>query len=103
MYGGRPPPSVDVALKNDSRRVVMKRLAAVAATSVALLVPAIASAVPTDFRAPSPKPEPIVAAPPSDDGFDWGAAGVGAGAVGGLVLVAGSFAGAYRVRTRVAR
>jgi hypothetical protein len=84
----------------------MKRLAAVAATSIALLVPAIASAVPADFRTPTPtpKPAPSVAATPSDDGFDWGAAGVGAGAVGGLLFIAaGSFAGAYRVRTRVAR
>jgi hypothetical protein len=82
----------------------MKRLAAVATTSIALLVPAIASAVPADFRTPTPKPASIVAATPSDDGFDWGAAGVGAGAVGGLFLVAaGSFAGAYRLRTRMAR
>ena len=82
----------------------MKRLAAVLATGIALLVPAIAPAVPADYRAPSPKAEPIVATSPSHDGFDWGAAGVGAAAVGGLVLVAaGSFAGAYRVRTRVAR
>ena len=82
----------------------MKRLAAVGAASIALLVPAIASAVPADFRSPTVKPAPIVAAAPSDDGFDWGAAGVGAGAVGGLFLIsAGSFAGAYRVRTRLAR
>ena len=82
----------------------MKRLAAVGSASIALLVPSIASAVPADFRSPAVKPAPIVAAAPSDDGFDWGAAGVGAGAVGGLFLIAaGSFAGAYRVRTRVAR
>jgi hypothetical protein len=82
----------------------MKRLGAVLATSIALLVPAIAPAVPADYRAQSPKAEPIVAAPPSHDGFDWGAAAVGAAAFGGLVLVAaGSFAGAHRVRTRVAR
>jgi hypothetical protein len=82
----------------------MKRLAAVTATSAALLVPAVASAIPADYRAVSLKPEPIVVATASDDGFDWGAAGVGAGAVAGLALVAaGSFAGAHRVRTRVAR
>jgi hypothetical protein len=80
------------------------RLAAVFTASIALLVPRIASAAPADFRAPSVKPEPVVAVAPSNDGFDWGAAGVGAGAVGGLALVAaGSFAGAYRIRTRVAR
>ena len=82
----------------------MKRLAAVAAASLALLVPTVASAIPADFRAPTATSEPIVVASPTDDGFDWGAAGVGAGAVGGLALIAiGTFAGAYRVRTRVAR
>jgi hypothetical protein len=84
----------------------MKRLAAVGTATIALLVPAIASARPADFRTPNvkPAPAPVVAVAPSDDGFDWGAAGVGAGAVGGLVLVAaGGFAGSYRVRTRLAR
>jgi hypothetical protein len=82
----------------------MKRLAAVTATSAALLVPAAASAIPADYLAVDLKPEPIVVATPSHDGFDWGAAGVGAGAVAGLALVAaGSFAGAHRVRTRIAR
>jgi hypothetical protein len=39
-----------------------------------------------------------------DDGFDWGSAGIGAGAVGGLVLIAvGGFGAAYRTRMRVAR
>jgi len=37
----------------------------------------------------------------SESGFDWGAAGVGAGAAGGLVLIAaGGFGVAYRARTR---
>jgi hypothetical protein len=51
-----------------------------------------------------PPPAPRTTAPTvqhSDSGFDWGSAGVGAGAAGGLVLIAaGGFAGAYRFRTR---
>jgi hypothetical protein len=46
----------------------------------------------------------VVTVESSDSGFDWGAAGVGAGAAGGLVLIAaGGFGAAYRVRTRLAR
>lgn len=40
----------------------------------------------------------------TDDGFDWGSAGIGAAAVGGLILIAvGGFGAAYRTRLRVAR
>jgi hypothetical protein len=40
----------------------------------------------------------------TDDGFDWGSAGIGAAAVGGLILIAvGGFGAAYRTRMRVAR
>jgi hypothetical protein len=40
----------------------------------------------------------------TDDGFDWGSAGIGAAAVGGLILIAvGGFGAAYRMRLRVAR
>ena len=83
----------------------MKILAATAATA-ALLVPASAQARPADFRAPvsNPTPAPVVVTASPDAGFDWGAAGVGAGATGGLILIAaGGFAAAYRVRARVAR
>jgi hypothetical protein len=40
----------------------------------------------------------------ADDGFDWGSAGVGAAATGGLVLIAiGGFGAAHRARIRLAR
>jgi hypothetical protein len=84
----------------------MKRLVSIAA-SAALLVPAAtASARPADSRAPvtTSTPAPVVVRESSDAGFDWGDAGIGAGATGGLVLIAaGAFAASYRVRTRVAR
>ena len=85
----------------------MKLIAATAA-STALLLPAVASARPADLRGPAPaapKPAPvIVAGPSSDSGFDWRDAGVGAGAAGGLVIIAaGGFAAAYRFRARLAR
>jgi hypothetical protein len=50
-------------------------------------------------------PEPIARiAPVSDDGFDWGSAGIGAGAAGALTLVAlGAFGLAGNRRVRVAR
>jgi len=83
----------------------MKILAATAA-SAALLVPAAAHARPADVPAPvsNPTPAPVIVTAAPDSGFDWGAAGVGAGATGGLVLIAaGGFAAAYRVRARVAR
>jgi hypothetical protein len=83
----------------------MKRLIATAA-SAALLLPAAASARPADFHAPATTSTPaqVAAGAPSGDGFDWGDAGVGAGATGGLVLIAvGAFAASYRVRARVAR
>jgi hypothetical protein len=84
----------------------MKRLVAGVA-SAALLVPAAASARPADVvpatALPAPPP-PAVTVESSDSGFDWSAAGVGAGAAGGLVLIAaGGFGAAYRVRTRLAR
>jgi hypothetical protein len=70
--------------------------------SAALLVPAGASARPADVVPQTAHPAPpAVIVQHSDSGFDWGAAGVGAGAAGGLVLIAaGGFAGAYRLRTR---
>lgn len=79
----------------------MKILAATAA-SAALLVPAGAQARPADVPAPVPNhtAAPVVVTAAPDAGFDWGAAG----ATGGLVLIAaGGFAAAYRVRARVAR
>jgi hypothetical protein len=84
----------------------MKILAATAA-SAALLVPASAQARPADVPAlpvSNPTPAPVVVTAAPDGGFDWGAAGVGAGVTGGLVLIAaGGFAASYRVRARIAR
>jgi hypothetical protein len=40
----------------------------------------------------------------TDDGFDWGSAGIGAAAAGALMLLAaGGFGAAHRTRIRVAR
>ena len=81
----------------------MKVIAAGVA-SAALLVPTAASARVADVVPPTARPAPVATVEHSDSGFDWGAAGVGAGAAGGLVLIAaGGFAGAYRFRTRLAR
>jgi hypothetical protein len=78
----------------------MKRLITTAAAA-ALLVPAGAAARPADLHTPATKTAPVVVSAPSHDGFDWGAAGVGAAAVGGLALIAaGGFGAAYRVRMR---
>jgi hypothetical protein len=81
----------------------MKLLAAGVA-SAALLFPASASARPADLVPAAAHPAPVVTVAPSDSGFDWIAAGVGAGATGGLVLIAaGGFVTAHRARTRLAR
>ena len=73
-------------------------------TSAALLVPAVASARPADAVPPTARSAPAVTVEPSGSGFDWGSAAVGAGAAGGLVLIAaGGFAGAYRFRINAAR
>jgi hypothetical protein len=80
------------------------KLLATGIASVALLVPAGASARPADLVPATARPAPVVAAAPSDSGFDWAAAGVGAGATGGLALIAaGGFVAAHRVRIRLAR
>jgi hypothetical protein len=81
----------------------MKLLAAGIA-SAALLVPAGASARPADLVPAPARPAAVVAVAPSDSGFDWIAAGAGAGATGGLVLIAaGGFLAAQRVRIRLPR
>jgi hypothetical protein len=47
-------------------------------------------------------PSPVIVRT-ADEGFDWGSAGIGAAATGGLVLVAvGGLAAAHRARTRLA-
>jgi hypothetical protein len=83
--------------------VVMKLLVT-GVVSAALLVPAGAAARPADVVPATAKPAPVVTVESSGSGFDWGSAGVGAGASTGLMLIAaGSFAGASRFRSRLAR
>jgi hypothetical protein len=83
--------------------VVMKLLA-IGVASAALLVPTGAAARPADVVPATAKRAPVVTVESSGSGFDWGAAAVGAGASSGLMLIAaGSFAAASRVRSRLAR
>jgi hypothetical protein len=42
--------------------------------------------------------DPAAGAPSSRDGFDWGSAGLGAGAVGGLIALAGGLGLVRRAR-----
>jgi hypothetical protein len=85
------------------------RTAAATLAAFALAAPA-AVAMPIDgppTRPPTTEPDrsapPPVTTRASDESFDWGAAGIGAAATGGLVLVAaGGFAAAHRARTRLA-
>jgi hypothetical protein len=71
-------------------------LAAPAATAGPIIEPPIKQ--PTE---PTPaRPAPVRA---TDESFDWGSAGIGAGATGGLILVAAAgLAAAHRARTRLA-
>jgi hypothetical protein len=69
-------------------------------------VAALALAAPAATARPilDPPTQRDVAAPPvivqADDSFDWGSAGIGAAATGGLVLVA---LGGFAARVRLAR
>jgi hypothetical protein len=57
----------------------------------------------TDTVAPA-TPSTAARLQSTDTGFDWGSAGIGAAATGGLILVAvGGLGVAYRARIRVAR
>jgi hypothetical protein len=83
--------------------VVMKLLVT-GVVGAALLVPAGAAARPADVVPATAQPARVVTVESSGSDFDWGAAGVGAGATGGLMLIAvGGFAAAGRVRVRLAR
>jgi hypothetical protein len=89
------------------RRSRSARVAATVLGVAALAAPA-ASASPiidpgTSQPAAAPS-SPRVVVRSVDSGFDWGSAGVGAGATAGLVLVsAGAFGASYRGRIRLAR
>jgi hypothetical protein len=85
------------------------RRARVAATSLciaALAAPAASARPAVDPPAAdhAAQRSPVVVTARSDNGFDWGSAGIGAAAGAGLVLVGvGSFAASYRGRVRLAR
>jgi hypothetical protein len=88
----------------------LTRLAAVTLAALALAAPAATAQPITDpptRAATEPAPPPLDATPrvanPSDGGFDWASAGVGAGAATGFILIAvGAFGVAYRARIRLA-
>lgn len=81
-----------------------RRIAAATLALLALAAPAATARPIMDgpINAPAePAPAPPVRA--TDESFDWGSAGIGAAAAGGLVLVAaGGFTAAHRARTRLA-
>jgi hypothetical protein len=80
-------------------------LAAPAASARPIIDPPTTSPTELDLSAydATPNPPPVTMRA-TDDGFDWGSAGVGAAAAGGLVLIAvAGFTGAHRARIRVAR
>ena len=87
-----------------SDRAVASRGMSHRRTTAAATILALAFAAPPAMARIDPPIQRDVAAPPraivqADDGFDWGAAGIGAAATGGLVL---AFAGARRGRARLA-
>jgi hypothetical protein len=80
------------------------------ALAAAAALAALALAAPPAVARPilDPPTQRDLSAPPpvqaADESFDWGSAGIGAAATGGLVLVAaGGFAAAQRARVRPAR
>ena len=92
------------------RRLRRTRIAATSLAIAALAAPAANARVALDppaghqVAASAPQRPALAATSASDDGFDWGSAGIGAAAGAGLVLVgAGSFAATYRGRVRLAR
>ena len=92
------------------QRLRRTRIATTSLAIAALAAPAANARValdpPADHQgaASAPQRSALVVSSASDDGFDWGSAGIGAAAGAGLVLVgAGSFAATYRGRVRLAR
>src|SRR5205809_1035780 len=81
----------------------MRSITLIATTTAFALAAPSAMALPVIDPPATAAPAPVIVRA-TDDGFDWGAAGVGAAATGGLVLVAvGGFGAAHRGRVRVAR
>ena len=70
-----------------------------AALAITMLAAPAALARPIDSydAMPAPTAAPPASAEPIDDGFDWGAAGIGAGVAVGIVALT---AGGIRIRPR---
>jgi hypothetical protein len=90
---------------NERRRRTSARRATAAVTALLLVAPAAAAAQPTDAAnlpdppASSPGPAMTPAEVSQPDGFDWGDAAIGAGAVTGAMAVGlGCAVGARRLR-----
>jgi hypothetical protein len=104
-----PTASKEARMSSTTTRIAAAALAALALTAPAAYArpindPPTTSATERDLSAFDATPDAPVTVQATDDGFDWGSAGVGAGAVGGVILVAvGSFSAAHRVRMRIAR
>ena len=81
-----------------------RRIAAATLALLALAAPAATAQPILDGPIDVPaEPAPARHAPAPDESFDWGSAGIGAGATAGLVLVAaGGFAAAHRARNPLA-
>jgi hypothetical protein len=119
VQGARAPVALPIASKEAtvSSLIRLRKISRIAAATLAALALAapVASAQPIvdppttspielDLSAYDATPTPPVTIRATDNGFDWGSAGLGAAAVGALVLIAvGGFTAAHRARIRVAR
>jgi hypothetical protein len=104
---GATGPATAAQLRTDAAQAGGAQASTPALTASALRTDAAQAGGAT---APAVAPQPIVVeAPPVtttvvDDGFDWGAAAIGAGVSGALILLAmASVAGVSRVRMRTVR
>ena len=80
------------------------RSACLAIAVLGIAAPAAGASPIVDHGSESPPPRTQVVVRSADQGFDWGSAGVGAGAAAGLMLIgAGAFGASYRSRIRLAR
>jgi hypothetical protein len=80
----------------------LRRALALAVTTFAVAAPVASARPAVDPQTHNMPMQPSVTV--LDTGFDWGSAGIGAAATGGLVLVAaGGFGAAHRARLRLAR
>jgi hypothetical protein len=95
-----------------SRRIAPTVATALAALAVAVPAasarpitdPPTKSTTETNLSTPRATHRPEVTIRVADDGFDWASAGVGAAAVGGVLLIAlGGVSAAHHARLRAAR